>query len=102
VGWFIIPPHDAPNQTTTHEKLDMAVANYQETQSYLKFLPLLHDLPKQPFFIVYDLEADILYTDFGNPPQSANDSELTDDNIVIRYDDAKDVVGLTIFNASQR
>lgn len=39
----------------------MAVANYQEAQTYLKFLPLLHDLPKQPFFIVYDAEADVLY-----------------------------------------
>lgn len=80
----------------------MAVANYQEAQSYLKFLPLLHDLPKQPFFIVYDPEADILYIDFNSPPQSANDSELTDDNIVIRYDDTEDVVGLTILNASHR
>lgn len=28
----------------------MAIANYQEAQTYLKFLSLLHDLPKQPFF----------------------------------------------------
>ena len=37
----------------------MALANYQEAQTYLKFLPLLQDLPKQPFFIVYDPEADV-------------------------------------------
>ncbi|MEO0538348.1 MAG: DUF2283 domain-containing protein [Cyanobacteria bacterium P01_A01_bin.123] len=80
----------------------MALANYQEAQTYLKFLPLLHDLPKQPFFIVYDAEADVLYIDFSNPPQSAEDSELTDDNIVIRYDDAESIVGLTILDASQR
>ncbi len=80
----------------------MAVANYQEAQSYLKFLPLLHDLPKQPFFIVYDSEADVLYIDFNNPPQSADDSEITDDDIVIRYNDADAIVGLTILNASQR
>jgi hypothetical protein len=46
----------------------MAMANNQEAQTYLKFLPLLHDLPKQPFFIVYDPEADVLYIDFNNPP----------------------------------
>lgn len=80
----------------------MAVANYQEAQTYLKFLPLLHDLPKQPFFIVYDAEADVLYIDFSNPPQTAEDSELTDDDIVIRYDNVEAVVGLTILNASKR
>jgi uncharacterized protein YuzE len=80
----------------------MAVANYQEAQPYLKFLPLLHDLPKQPFFVVYDAEADVLYIDFNNPPQSADDSEMTDDDIVIRYDNAEAIVGLTILNASQR
>ncbi|WP_204141194.1 hypothetical protein [Halomicronema sp. CCY15110] len=32
----------------------MALVNFQEAQTYLEFLPLLHDLPKQPFFIVYD------------------------------------------------
>ena len=29
----------------------MAVASYQAALPYLKFLPLLYDLPKQPFFI---------------------------------------------------
>lgn len=80
----------------------MALANYQEAQTYLKFLPLLHDLPKQPFFIVYDAEADVLYIDFNNPPQSAEDSELTGDDIVIRYGDSNTIVGLTILNASER
>jgi len=80
----------------------MALANYQEAQTYLKFLPLLHDLPKQPFFIVYDAEADVLYIDFSHPPQSAEDSELTNDDIVIRYDAVNAIVGLTILNASQR
>ncbi|MEM6424154.1 MAG: DUF2283 domain-containing protein [Cyanobacteria bacterium P01_D01_bin.128] len=41
-------------------------------------------MPKQTFFIVYDAEADVLYIDFNNPPQSADDSELTNDYIVIR------------------
>lgn len=80
----------------------MAVASYQEAQAYLKFLPLLHDWPKQPFFMVYDAEADVLYIDFHHPPQSAEDSELTDDNIVIRYDATNAIIGLTILNASQR
>jgi uncharacterized protein YuzE len=80
----------------------MTLANYQEAQTYLKVLPLLHDLPKQPFFIVYDAEADVLDIDFSNPPQSAEDSELTDEDIVIRYNNAEAIVGLTVLNASQR
>ena len=80
----------------------MAVANFQEAQNYLKFLPILHDLPKRPFLLLYDSEADVLYIDFYSPPKSARDSELTDNDIVIRYDDEDDIVGLTILNASQR
>ncbi len=80
----------------------MLLANYQEAQTYLKFLPLLQDLPRHPFFIVYDAEADVLYIDFSKPPQSADDSELTDDDIVIRYDETEAIIGLTILNASHR
>jgi uncharacterized protein YuzE len=50
----------------------------------------------------YDPEADVLYIDFYNPPKSSDDSELTDDDIVIRYDDREEIVGLTILHASQR
>jgi Protein of unknown function (DUF2283) len=35
----------------------------------------------------YDGEADVLYIDFYNLPKSSDNSELTDDDIVIRYDD---------------
>ncbi|WP_397198792.1 DUF2283 domain-containing protein [Nodosilinea sp. LEGE 07298] len=52
--------------------------------------------------MVYDLGADVLYIDFNNPPQSAEDSEITDDDIVIRYNNADAIVGSTILNASQR
>jgi uncharacterized protein YuzE len=50
----------------------------------------------------YDPEADVLYIDFHNPPKSSDDSELTDDDIVIRYDDREEIVGLTILHVSQR
>jgi len=74
----------------------------QEALSYLKFIPLLQELPKRPFSLFYDAEADVLYIDFYNPPKSSNDTELTDDNIVIRYDQGDEVVGLTVLNASSR
>lgn len=80
----------------------MSIANFQEAQDYLKFLPVLQGSPKRPFLLLYDSEADVLYIDFYSPPKSASDSELTDGDIVIRYDDGDEIVGLTILNASQR
>jgi len=74
----------------------------QEALSYLKFIPLLQELPRRPFSLLYDAEADVLYIDFYNPPQSSDDTELTEDDIVIRYGQGDEVVGLTVLNASSR
>ncbi len=46
--------------------------------------------------------ADVLYIDFNNPPQSADDSELTDDDIVIRYNETEPIMGLTVLITSPR
>ena len=80
----------------------MTVVNLQDAQPYLQFLPVLQTLPKCPFSIVFDAEADVLYIDFYNPPKSSSDTELTDQDIVIRYDDRDEIVGLTVLNASRR
>jgi uncharacterized protein YuzE len=80
----------------------MALATLQDAQDYLKFLPVLQGLPKRPFSLLFDPEADVLYIDFYTPPKSSEDSELTDDDIVIRYDDQDEIVGLTILNVSKR
>ena len=48
----------------------------------------------------YDDEADILYLHFKKP-NHADNSEMTEDEIIIRYED-KEVIGMTILNASQR
>lgn len=79
----------------------MATVNLQEAQNYLSLVPILKDLPKRLFTLLYDAEADVLYIDFYNPPKSSDDSELTEDDIVIRYDD-EEIVGLTVLNASIR
>lgn len=74
----------------------------KETLDYLKFVPLVKDLPKRSFLLLFDPEADVLYIDFYNPPKSSEDSELTDDDIVIRYGDTDEVVGLTVLHTSKR
>lgn len=48
----------------------------------------------------YDSEADVLYLHFKKP-NVASDSEMTEDEIIIRYQE-NEIIGLTILNASQR
>jgi uncharacterized protein YuzE len=78
------------------------MALMQESLDYLKLVPVIKKLPKKSFQLVYDNEADVLYIDFYNPPKSSDDTELTDDDIVIRYGEGDEVVGLTVLHASTR
>jgi uncharacterized protein YuzE len=48
----------------------------------------------------YDAEGDVLYISFGEP-QPADDSDVTDEGVVIRTRLGK-IVGLTILNARDR
>jgi len=48
----------------------------------------------------YDEEADVLYLTFQKPAE-ADDSELREDGIIVRYK-GNDVVGMTIPNATKR
>ncbi len=74
----------------------------QENLDYLKLIPVLKTLPKRAFQMVYDYEADVLYIDFYNPTCSSDDTELTDNDILIRYDEKDEIVGFTILHASTR
>lgn len=48
----------------------------------------------------YDAKGDVLYINFGKP-QEADDSDVTEEGVVIRLKEGK-IVGLTILNASKR
>jgi uncharacterized protein YuzE len=66
------------------------------------FLPLLGALraaPSPHLSSAYDADADVLYVHFREG--EATDSELTDDDVVVRYD-GDEVIGLTILHASKR
>ena len=67
---------------------------------YLHLIPAVKHSPKQYLWSSYDAEADVLYVNFKKPSH-ADDSELTDDDVIIRYEQGE-VIGLTILNASQR
>lgn len=67
---------------------------------YVRLIPAVRHSPKRCLWSSYDAEADVLYVNFKNPSR-ADDSELTDDDVIIRYEQGE-VIGLTILNASRR
>ncbi|MFO7967358.1 MAG: DUF2283 domain-containing protein [Archaeoglobaceae archaeon] len=71
-----------------------------EVKKILNIVPELLDVPYSRMWTAYDEEADVLYINFKKPSH-ADDSELTDDNIIIRYEKGE-VVGITVLNASKR
>ena len=67
---------------------------------YVHLIPAVRHSPKHYLWSSYDAEADVLYVNFKKPSH-ADDSELTDDDVIIRYEQGQ-VIGLTILNASHR
>mgnify|MGYP001024337487 FL=1 len=50
--------------------------------------------------VEYDEKADVLYISFS-PDTQADDSELTSNDVVIRYKNGK-IIGLTVLHFSER
>ncbi len=75
----------------------MAVA---EIQDYLKILPKLKESRGGLVWMSYDAGADTLYVNYKKPSH-ATDSELTDDDVIVRFE-GEEIVGYTILHASQR
>jgi uncharacterized protein YuzE len=57
-------------------------------------------LKHETIWTTYDREADVLYLHFKKP-NGADDVEMTEDDIIIRYE-GKEIVGMAILNASKR
>ncbi|WP_374686982.1 DUF2283 domain-containing protein [Promineifilum sp.] len=79
----------------------MALAPIPDLRAYLRVLPEVKKTPESSVWLTYDREADVLYVNFRRPSVAA-DSELTDDDVIIRYDDDDEIVGFTILHAGQR
>jgi uncharacterized protein YuzE len=75
----------------------MAIADIQQ---YLKIVQAVRQSPQRYLWSSYDAEADVLYINFKKPSY-ATDSEITDDDVIIRYEN-DEVIGLTILHASKR
>jgi len=75
----------------------MAVVDIQE---YLKLIPAVKHSPQGYLWSSYDQEADTLYINFKKPSH-ATDSEITEDDVIIRYE-GEEVIGFTVLHASKR
>lgn len=73
-----------------------------DIKQYVNMAVNIKQLPKKDFYLSYDTGADVVYINFHNPAKPAYDTELTDDNVIIRYDKQEEIVGLTILHASLR
>jgi uncharacterized protein YuzE len=73
----------------------METAELKEIQTALPYL-----LKHKTVWTSYDNEADVLYLQFKKPSHADN-TEMTEDEIIVRYEN-KEIIGLTILNASKR
>lgn len=70
----------------------------EQIKQFIKYIPAF--MEHKNIWSSYDDEADVLYIDFKKPGV-ADDSELTDDDIIIRYEKGE-IIGLTILHAKSR
>ena len=68
--------------------------------AYLNLANATKTLPKRNVWTFYDVESDVLYINFHQPALVADDSELTQEGILIRYQN-DEIIGLTILNVSR-
>ncbi len=71
-----------------------------EFDDYLKLLPRVKNAPEKTLWLTYDSDVDVLYINYKNP-SFATDSEMTDDDIIVRCD-GDEIIGMTVLHASQR
>ncbi len=69
-------------------------------KDFLGLVPAVRKSPHGYLWSSYDADADTLYINFKKPSH-ATDSELTDDDVIIRYE-GDEIIGLTILHASKR
>jgi len=71
-----------------------------DVKEILNLTPQLLNIPFKRIWYSYDEEADVLYLNFKKPSH-ADDSVLTDDDVIIRYENGE-IIGITILHASKR
>jgi uncharacterized protein YuzE len=78
----------------------MAAAEIDSVERIAALVPYLLSIPQKKIWVDYDGLADVLYVNFKKPSH-ADDSDITDDDVIIRYEEGQ-IVGMTFLNASKR
>lgn len=71
-----------------------------DIDEYVRLIPAVSESPDRTAWVTYDPEADTLYVNFRRP-SVADDSELTDDDVIVRYA-GEEIIGATVLHASKR
>lgn len=66
----------------------------------MALVPESLEIPPNRIWITHDKIAAVLYTNFKKP-NHADDSELTDTDVIIRYE-REEIIGITVLNTSKR
>jgi uncharacterized protein YuzE len=74
----------------------MALVDLREC---IKLVTAVQHSPTGYLWSSYDAEADVLYINFKKPSH-ATDSEITDDDVILRYD-GEEIIGVTVLHASK-
>jgi uncharacterized protein YuzE len=69
-------------------------------ENVMTFVPQVLKFQQNNIWLSYDEEADVLYLNFKKPSH-ADDSELLDNDVIVRYEN-DEVVGVTVLNASKK
>jgi uncharacterized protein YuzE len=78
----------------------MAAAEIDSAEKIAALVPHLLGIPQKKIWVDYDQLADVLYVNFKKPSH-ADDSDMTDDDVIVRYEKGL-VVGMTFLNARKR
>ncbi len=80
--------------------MEAEIAKNEIIQACLGLSANLAKFPVKNIWVDYDKDADVLYLSFRKPQRCKNTIE-TDNDVLIRTD-GKEIVGVTILNASTR
>lgn len=80
--------------------METTVALPEQIQNVSQAVPLMLQFPLKRFWVDYDDEADVLYISFQRP-QKATNTVTTDNGLLLRYR-GKELVGITVLDASTR
>ena len=62
---------------------------------------LVGRFPAKKLWLDYDPEADVLYVSLNRPQKATETVDLEDEGVLLRYRD-KELVGITVLNASNQ